>query len=265
MPTTNIAPSLRLLVPSGSLRRFQLIQLHQIVPFLRGANHSILSGSWFAATCWTSRLLASRTLVRKSSRRSHYRYHTFQPWLLSSVLPSDTLLCFPPCSYVWRLLNISAPYDVVAFQALPKSLPERPSFLGFLFNIVPSPIFPDEFSLAPCHSYTAGNLAAGDDQFLSRPTIPMGPFLQLTPRSEVTFRFLIAPAVFTADSSPGTLWCSTPDLIVSGCGTLHWGVTIVIGSQCARGNPHVSTCSRWVAFKAFTGTSWRSWTKVLAM
>jgi hypothetical protein len=30
--------------------------------------------------------------------------HTFQPWLLSSVPPSDTLGGFPPCFQVWRLL-----------------------------------------------------------------------------------------------------------------------------------------------------------------
>jgi hypothetical protein len=78
--------------------------------------------------------------------------HTFQPWLLSSVPSFDTLGGFPPCSQVWQLFNISAPYAMVAFQALPTSLPKRLSFLGFLFNIVPNPIFPDEVSFALCHS-----------------------------------------------------------------------------------------------------------------
>jgi hypothetical protein len=45
VPTTTTAPSLRLLVPSGFLRRFQLVQLHQVVPFRRGPDHSILSTS----------------------------------------------------------------------------------------------------------------------------------------------------------------------------------------------------------------------------
>jgi hypothetical protein len=57
--------------------------------------------------------------------------HNFQPWLISSLSPSDTLGGFPPCSQVWRLLNTSAPYAIVTFPILPTSLPERPSTLDF--------------------------------------------------------------------------------------------------------------------------------------
>jgi hypothetical protein len=54
--------------------------------------------------------------------------HTFQPWLLSSLPPFDIIGGFPPCTQVWRLLNMSAPYAIATFQSLPISLPERQSF-----------------------------------------------------------------------------------------------------------------------------------------
>jgi hypothetical protein len=57
-----------------------------------------------------------------------------------------------------------------AFRASPQSFLVRSSSPGSRCNVVPGRIFPDQVSLAPCHSCMAGHVSAGG-QFLPRSKI----------------------------------------------------------------------------------------------
>jgi hypothetical protein len=70
------------------------------------------------------------------------------------------------------------PLCIVAFLALPTSLPERPSFRGSWCDIV-FVLSLTSVSLVPCHSCTTGHLHAGGGQFPPGSTISPGSLLRL--------------------------------------------------------------------------------------
>jgi hypothetical protein len=179
--TAPAVPSLRPFVPSGSLTRCQPVHVyhHHLCSFPR-------------AMLWGSLLSFRRKLTPPQCPVTHFP----QPDgeldcslrdLQSESLPDGLVEC-PLASCTWLPPCASVLYSLVAFRAHPSSL-ESPSFMGSSWNIVPAWSLTTA-TLARCRNSTAGHPSAGGGQYLSGPTIALGPFLQL---SEAPYRLMAVP------------------------------------------------------------------------